>query len=152
MVYGAGPPNTLTIKIHAMMYIVKKEGSKPFATNDRRTAEQYAKAVGIGAEITEVLASVECTTDDMKYYAGYYDDTEDWNGFLCPWFTLEEGMKMVESREFEGLQYNEELGHFTSEDSDEAFEPQVKQTIDGSKILYPIGAYYWAWSKYEFKR
>lgn len=132
-----------------MMYIVKKEGSKPFATNDLRTAEQYAKAAGIGAEIAEVLARVECTIDDVEHYAGYYDDTKDWNGFLCPWFTLEEGLKMCESDTL-SLRYDKMEGIFVDKWTFEEFEPHVKQTIDGPKILYPIGAYYWAWDEYEF--
>jgi len=79
---------------------------------------------------------------------------DDWNGWACPWFTLSEGLRLVDAWNARvedcgqgPARYDSErdLFEFTIEGETDRFEPEV---IDGVK-LYPIGAYGWCWEECE---
>lgn len=95
------------------------------------------------------LESVYVTIDDFNVFEAYHNPAENWNGWICPFFTLREAKKMIGSDGFDGLSYNEEKDVFFDTDSDEEFSPITLTTTDGVKQLYPVGAYYWAWDTYE---
>ena len=91
---------------------------------------------------------------------------ERWNGWACPYFTKEQGLKLIDAQNelvnycvksgvpFFTLKFDEEkdafiIGYFDSiDDEDAQFEDYEAVVREGVK-LYAIGAYSWCW--YELK-
>jgi hypothetical protein len=91
--------------------------------------------------------------DGGKQYAGF-SEGEYWNGWACPFFTLEVAHEIAKdvSAEFpNALVYDEEDDSFVSRDDAypkeewERFKGVVK---DGVK-LYPVGSWSWIWDEVE---
>jgi hypothetical protein len=79
---------------------------------------------------------------------------DNWNGWACPYFTLEEGLRLVEAWkapvEYSGLgpawyDAGNDVFEFTIEDQTDSFGPEV---VDGMK-LYPIAAHGCCWEESE---
>ena len=83
-----------------------------------------------------------------------FTDGDRWNGWECPRFTLDEGLRFVDSWNAPvedcgrgPARYDSEgdFFEFTIEGEIDRF---VSELIDGVK-LYPIGAYGWCWEGSE---
>jgi len=77
-----------------------------------------------------------------------------WNGWACPYFSLEESMKIMvalnNAEPCDGQQVlNLKAGVFFLVDIDgdysEDIQPQKIMTEDGEKELYPIGSHCYCW-------
>lgn len=89
-----------------------------------------------------------------EVFHGYSDD-DMWNGYVCPYFPYDEAVRILEA--FENTwSYDEERKSFSvrnaSDPKDyeaEEFEV-IRVDIGGESIeLYAIGAYSWAWERYD---
>lgn len=79
-----------------------------------------------------------------REFAGFTKG-DDWNGWACPYFSFDEGMKIVEASEPGKGRYDEPSDSFIFRpDDDEETYPAVVE--DGQK-LYPIGNRYWIWEE-----
>lgn len=81
-------------------------------------------------------------------FDGYTQD-EDWNGWACPYFTLEEAQKIVDMHKKTGQKagFNEDSNafYFNVQDEEEFYQPVE---IEGTKF-YPIGNSSWIWEEKE---
>lgn len=95
--------------------------------------------------------------DDDRFYIGYTSG-DLWNGWACPYFTLEVGKQMC--ADFTDDDY-ECYRFFYDEDTDTFFKHDVEEnefiiigsscnvmTVDGELKLYDIGAFNWVWDEY----
>lgn len=76
-----------------------------------------------------------------------YSNGEEWNGWACPYFTLEEGQKILRAHNSNGLKgmFDKIADQFVFENVDEnEFYPAIIE--DGVK-LYPIGNGSWIWEE-----
>lgn len=73
---------------------------------------------------------------------------EEWNGFACPYFTFEQGMRIVEAHNDSG-----ELGVYYDEDKDSfvfdfpAGSEEFEAEIIEERKLYGIGCGTWIWEE-----
>lgn len=76
-----------------------------------------------------------------------YTLEEDWNGWSCPYFTLEESKRIVNAHTATGqnASYNENSDTFCFESQDEE-EFYTPLELKGMK-LYPIGNSSWIWEE-----
>lgn len=92
--------------------------------------------------------------DDGERFKGY-EEGYIWNGWYCPWFTKEEGLKIAEwinSYTEDSLTFDETKDAFKyvlQDDSDDIdyYVGANINTEDGVKHLYPIGNKSWTWDK-----
>ena len=71
----------------------------------------------------------------------------DWNGWACPYFSLDEGMKIVEASESGKGRYDEPSDSFIfTLDGEEESYPAI---VEDGKKLYPIGNGSWIWEEKE---
>ncbi|BBA45377.1 TPA: hypothetical protein ACK3Q6_003778 [Burkholderia cepacia] len=82
-----------------------------------------------------------------------YSRGERWNGWECPYFTIEEAMKLLDHPYLHGLRYDAESDKFIMADGDgedlyqRVFAAEVVR-VDGNPIkVYAIGACGWCWNK-----
>jgi hypothetical protein len=84
-------------------------------------------------------------------FDGYTRD-EDWNGFACPYFSLEQGRRVVDAWQRKGwkARYDVEADSFIFEMQAGGGEPDY-ETYAGSEVegvkVYPIGAFSWIWDE-----
>ncbi|MBK1901999.1 MULTISPECIES: hypothetical protein [Burkholderia] len=82
-----------------------------------------------------------------------YSRGERWNGWECPYFTIEEAMKLLAHPYLDGLRYDAEGDKFIMDDGDgEVLDETVFASrvvlVDGNPIkVYAIGAFGWCWNK-----
>lgn len=88
------------------------------------------------------------TIDGFEAIFEGYTDGSYWNGWACPWFTKEVGLKIAKlNNEVNNIDYfmayNERTDSFIKLNDD---EPEIfqGQDIDGMH-LYPIGNACWVW-------
>lgn len=97
------------------------------------------------------------TTDEKDIFTGYTNGAT-WNGWSCPWFTKEEGLKLVER--FNHVSdtfslYSEKIDSFMipNENGDEIEYEEFKgedRFINGITMrVYPIGSWCWVWTEVE---
>lgn len=98
---------------------------------------------------------ISVSLDESASYQAY-SCGEVWNGYQCPYFTLEEAKKLSEDPCIRGLEYEPENDRFVLDEpeyaDDPAYEPDtfdaVTINVDGQAIkTYAIGAYLWCWYK-----
>lgn len=81
-----------------------------------------------------------------------YTDGQDWNGWECPWFEFQEAMKIAENPR-SNVTYDADRDVFLFDDGQEdqptEYEAQHRETVDGTRKLYPLGASQWIWSSSE---
>lgn len=87
---------------------------------------------------------------------GYTND-QHWNGWACPYFTKEVGLKLAETMSdvTMDLTFNEEQNTFVAqyysgcalEDDIEIFEGSLHDVDGVPTMLYPIGAWTWVWQE-----
>lgn len=98
-------------------------------------------------EITLKKAQFKIETFPSELFNGYTDG-ENWNGWVCPYFSFEEAQKIAEAHEkLLNIQtrYEESEDKFTFEFPDETEEYKALM-IEGKK-LYPIGSAAWIWEE-----
>ena len=86
-----------------------------------------------------------------RVFDGYTND-EDWNGWACPYFTLEQAQSIVAAYHEHGwpAHYDQTNDHFVFSmkhaggDEDEVYSPVKGE--EGLK-LYPIGTANWIWEE-----
>jgi hypothetical protein len=99
--------------------------------------------------------------DDRDLFEGYTHG-EYWNGWACPYFTLEEGKRLIaylnDLHKQEGYEnmpvptqkhrYDAETDQFYIMDDNDEYEPLIygRVDIEGLPPLYEIGSWYWVWS------
>ena len=75
---------------------------------------------------------------------------EDWNGFACPYFTIEQAHRVVSAWDEAGKNaaYNETVDAFIFEPLDNTEEVEVFAAVEveGQKF-YPVGAGNWIWNE-----
>jgi hypothetical protein len=73
---------------------------------------------------------------------------ETWNGWACPYFTLEQAQRIVVAHTTLGNKaaYDETKDSFSFHFSEDEIETFSAEIIDGRK-LYPIGARNWIWEE-----
>ena len=100
----------------------------------------------------------------------YVNPKNTWNGFQCPSFTYEEGMRICKALRGKydvKLIYNKKTDSFdeypspnegyTAKEIKEMGWPikygaEIEDTVDGPMRLYPIGSAVWVWDKYTTPR
>lgn len=99
--------------------------------------------------------------DGLDTYIGY-DLEQTWNGWACPVFDKENSLRIMEDINkmkdvsFQEMIFDKSNNQFVLKDIsqlepesgeplEEIFEGREYRTVDGSKMLYPIGAYSWMW-------
>jgi hypothetical protein len=86
------------------------------------------------------LRESEFTIDYEKYYKGFtLGDT--WNGFFCPYFTLETAKEIIKD-------ITDENGFLEGSDEKVSLADFPMVTIE-NKELYPVGAFAWVWEEKE---
>jgi hypothetical protein len=108
------------------------------------------EGVCMNNEFKKVLFSLDCLPDyawvEGMTYGNY------WNGWGCPYFTKENGLKVVEYCGFD-LTYSEEKDAFIHTDEDCDDEDNTTEfdstLIDGVKY-YAIGSHSWCWHEKDF--
>jgi len=72
-----------------------------------------------------------------------YMEAEPWNGFLRPWFTIDEARELVHA--LPGAVIVTTDGHVLHDDQQgEGWQPVPERRIDGI-VVYGVGAGWWAW-------
>lgn len=98
---------------------------------------------------------VSVSLDEGPSYNAY-SRGERWNGWHCPYFTLEEAMRLAAHPHLKGLKYEAEKDQFVLNDpayaNDSTYEAEIFTpqtiTVDGQQIkVYAIGAFGWCWNK-----
>lgn len=89
--------------------------------------------------------------DDDRIYEGYTDGTL-WNGWECPWFTKEVADRIMQDLKCDDVEteYDENTDSYivrTIDDIEDVFDGEYVNTEDGTKFLYPIGAWCWIWDE-----
>ena len=98
----------------------------------------------------EKLEKCTFTIDDQDYFEGYHYPSIRWNGWACPYFTKEEGLRIAEKTN-NSIIYDAEKDCFRETyQSFEEEEPNEygSTVIDGMK-LYAIGSGVWVWDDVE---
>ena len=105
----------------------------------------------------EPLKQATFVIEDGPRFTGY-DEEYSWNGWACPWFTKEEGLKIIDSFLKGYLTFDETKDAFVmvnQDTTDSEYDYYVGddiETVDGTQHLYPIGNKSWIWdivSDYE---
>lgn len=97
----------------------------------------------------EPLKQATFVIEDGPRYIGY-DEEYSWNGWACPWFTKEEGLKIADNL-YGYLTFDEAKDSFVmvnQDTTDSEYDYYVGddiETVDGTKHLYPIGNKSWIW-------
>lgn len=102
------------------------------------------KREGGNTEDKAVKAIFYLDSIEDKTFPGYTFG-EDWNGFSVPYFEKEQADRIMEAL---GGEYKDDT--YTFDDGyggEEEYEKQTIDTVDGKKIVYPIGAYNWTWGE-----
>jgi hypothetical protein len=91
-------------------------------------------------------ANFSIDTFPGQLFEGFSND-EDWNGWACPYFPLEEAQKIVEAHKVSGQNawFDEENDEFVFKVNNET-ESYPALNYDGQK-LYPIGYGAWIWEE-----
>lgn len=81
----------------------------------------------------------------------YIEDGMSWNGWVCPWFDVDQSWRLVQAADGYGLPplvFDAEKNAYMTPAS-EAFEGEVfeAKVIDG-RVLYPIGNRSWIWDEF----
>lgn len=117
-------------------------------------------------EWKRIRVEMDMVTDGTSFEA--YTKGERWNGFATPFFTREEGLRLMEmmsaTNKLNGIPEDSYHYFYTADDGIDAFitqdDDQVKDGIfeqwdvaeergpNGEK-LYPIGAWAWVWTEVE---
>ena len=127
-------------------------GEKEESTEtDEKMATRLAKATQ--ADYKKYIVCLD--GDDRNFTA--YDTGKKWNGWDCPLFTKEIGLRMCESLTMDNckLTYDESkdcfIADFPYEDVTSEYEG-TDYNIDGELVrLYPIGSEEWVWCKSHIK-
>lgn len=83
-------------------------------------------------------------------FACMVEGDADWNGFSCPWFTVDEGERMMEALKAIGCpkaEYDAEHDCFLVRLPDDEDDWEFFGEIHGGLMLYPIGTRGWCWSE-----
>lgn len=82
---------------------------------------------------------------DNVTFEGFTENRE-WNGWACPYFTLEQGEKVAEAhkRFVSNAWYDQKSDAFNFQMDDDDVESYESVEIDGQKF-YPIGNGCWIW-------
>lgn len=96
------------------------------------------------------LAKFTIDVYEGQSFDGFSRD-EDWNGWACPYFTFEQGLKVMEAHLARGwkAKYNESEDQFVfdfSHDGNDEPDAFTAEQIEGKK-LYPLGAFCWIWEE-----
>lgn len=97
----------------------------------------------------EPLKQATFVIEDGPRYNGY-DEDYSWNGWACPWFTKEEGLKITDNL-YGYLTFDETKDAFVmvnQDTTDSEYDYYVGadiETVDGTQHLYPIGNKSWIW-------
>ena len=97
----------------------------------------------------EPLKQATFVIEDGPRYIGY-DEEYSWNGWACPWFTKEEGLKIADNL-YGYLTFDEAKDSFVmvnQDTTDSEYDYYVGddiETVDGIQHLYPIGNKSWIW-------
>ena len=97
----------------------------------------------------EPLKQATFVIEDGPRYIGY-DEEYSWNGWACPWFTKEEGLKIADNL-YGYLTFDETKDAFVmvnQDTTDSEYDYYVGddiETVDGTQHLYPIGNKSWIW-------
>jgi hypothetical protein len=84
-------------------------------------------------------------------FEGYTQD-EDWNGFACPYFSLDQAQHLVEVWNNQGwsARYDSAADTFMFEvesgRGEKEWESYIPVEIEGLK-LYPVGSFNWIWEE-----
>lgn len=86
------------------------------------------------------------TIDDEKFFEGYHNPEQDWNGFQCPWFAKPVAMELA--KHF-NLKVIHNLFIELDDENEDAttFDADLCTTENGQQLLWPIGNSYWVWSE-----
>ncbi|VWC80362.1 hypothetical protein BLA39750_01151 [Burkholderia lata] len=110
--------------------------------------EGIRAGAGEGRQFASISVSLDVGPSYLAYSCG-----ERWNGWECPYFTIEEAMKLLEHPYLHGLRYDAEGDKFIMDDGDgedlyeTVFASEVV-LVDGNPIkVYAIGAFGWCWNK-----
>ena len=71
-----------------------------------------------------------------------------WNGWACPYFTLENAMRIATLADGFGITYDPQNDKFIGESEYYDREEWESKIIDGVKY-YPIGSHSWCWYQME---
>lgn len=73
---------------------------------------------------------------------------ETWNGWARPYFTFEQGQRIVEAHRAQGnkARYDESGDAFSFELNEDEIDTFPSEQVEGQK-LYPIGAGCWIWEE-----
>lgn len=125
--------------------------------HDEDTAvwQRDADVLGIYTEARTGLFCFDGCIDNI--FTGYTTG-ETWNGFACPMFTKEEGLKIVDffNKAFAECEtespscYDKELDAFSfAIEGTDTFD-SLDKIINGETVkLYPIGAWGWIWNEVD---
>ena len=131
-------------------------GSSAF-TGDSLEAQypdDYAKQTEVLNTILEAMGGPQAkrthfSIDDWGHdpVPGYtLGDT--WNGWASPYFTKEQGLKVLEYLECEDSHFQEDSQVFVIKmDEDEYIEVEAEWIPGVTQAVYPIGAGYWVWDE-----
>lgn len=93
--------------------------------------------------------------ENIQPFAGYYDPTDNWNGWARPFFEWEVATQIVSwINEWSGEEQlkidfaNKKIIAFELEDQFD-IEEIILATEYGIKPLYPVGAGWWIWDIHE---
>jgi hypothetical protein len=79
-----------------------------------------------------------------REFVGFTKD-EDWNGWACPYFIFDEGMKIVEASGTGNARYDDDNDQFVFMLGDD--EETYPAVIENGQKLYPIGNGAWIWEE-----
>ncbi|HJP68164.1 MAG TPA: hypothetical protein VJ846_04610 [Sphingomicrobium sp.] len=104
---------------------------------------------------TRPFAVISVSLDEGPSYPAYSRGAV-WNGWQCPYFSFDEGMKLTAHPSLNGFKYDAEKDQFVFDDPEYADDPTYQAdsfkpetiTVDGQQIkVYAIGAFSWCWRK-----
>jgi hypothetical protein len=93
------------------------------------------------------------------WFEGFHDPAQRWNGWACPLFSKDEGLRVAElsarlaaedpEAAGEVVAWDEDRSLFTVSDPARPGEPaaEVGPVVLGGQVLYPIGSRAWTWSE-----
>ena len=101
------------------------------------------------------LKKAEFSLEGTEWFAGF-SSGKTWNGWACPYFTLEQGKKVMAALNESDDVDPPRMGYFSHSDQFVVVHTScevetykgIKNPVGGEK-LYPIGAMGWCWYERE---
>lgn len=94
------------------------------------------------------METIRVTLDGGTFFTALTDG-QTWNGFQCPYFTKEEGLKIVDYVQHDGITYNEDIDSFIEFDACDIHNKDnytyIYPIMIGEAQYYAIGHGGWTW-------